>query len=291
MNYIRTLSITLVLASFLLAGCGENMFKNQAESTSEEAQKEDAKIALDTGDYVQAITILEKMCGDTDTAVTALTCDKDTKVDLASAYIAEATGLDVLKLIAEAESTTASKPKTVYSVSTSASVNFTKISKLLNVDKISECITQLNAGTECRMKTRLTRAINILDSLLSDTPVTASISSEDKNLYLQLGIASAVDLVISVGVVSGGFCPSDYLPKTIPTSDPYNMVADINRDLGTIEKGIVNSGILTNFPDIDISNVIDKIKDQLDTSNDGIINLTELTAYITSLITTSPHCS
>ncbi|MBI5192654.1 MAG: hypothetical protein HZA08_04320 [Nitrospirae bacterium] len=288
MNYIRTLSITLVVASFLLAGCGENMFKNQAKTDSETAQKEDAKIALDTGDYTQAITILEKMCGGISTAVSDLSCDKDSKVDLASAYIAEATGLDVLKLIAAAEGTLA-KPKVLYSPA--AEDDFKKISELIDISKISDCINELTTSNTCEMKQQLTRAIDILDFLLITNPTPAqiaSLSSEDKNLYLQLGIASAVDLVISVGVVSGGFCPTDYLPTTIPTSDSHNMVADINRDLGTIEKGLGTSGIL---PDnLDISNVINKIKKSLDTNSNGSIDFTELKAYITGLIVSSPHC-
>ncbi len=203
MNRFRTLCITLVLTSFFLGGCGENIFKNQANSGGQEAQKESAKIALDSGDYANAIKILQKLCG-TSTDPSLLTCDKETKVNLASAYIADATGIDILKLIAAANNNTSTpKAKVLYIPSGTESDNFKTISDLIDVAKITDCITELNLTSTCAMKDELSLAINILDSLIVDNPDTTTLSSLDKNLYLQLGIASSIDLVVSVGVVGG----------------------------------------------------------------------------------------
>src|SRR4030065_1505352 len=96
MYTVKKLFIALVSASILFAGCGGNMFEGLSDSNSAMSKKEEAKIALDKGDYSEAVSLLEELCG-TDTSNP--TCDEETQTDLASAYIASATGLDMLQLI------------------------------------------------------------------------------------------------------------------------------------------------------------------------------------------------
>src|SRR3972149_6447761 len=178
---VKKLFIVWVFTSMFFAGCGGNLFEGLSDSDSDAAQKEEAKIALDKGDYSEAVSLLEELCG-TDIP---LTCDEETQADLASAYIASATNLDVLQLIDAAENAAAGE-------------SFTTLSTLLPIDEINACVA---TPSSCTMHTDMDKAIAILDNLLPDT-VPEEPTSVQKNLYLQLATAAAVDIVVTVGLVS-----------------------------------------------------------------------------------------
>jgi hypothetical protein len=217
---------------------------------------EAAKIALDKGDYTEAVSLLEELCG-TDIP---LTCDEVTQADLASAYIASATNLDVLRLIDAAENAATTE-------------SFTTLSTLLPIDEINACVT---TPSSCTMQTDMDKAIAILDNLLPDT-VPAEPTSVQKNLYLQLATAAAVDIVLTVGLVSDGLDPDTGLPNATPTDVADTDLTDVSDNLGNIVLGLEGAGIL----DAGISQDIGKI--QSDISSDNTVTETELTDYIDSL--------
>lgn len=257
MYTVRKLFILWVFTSMLFAGCGGNLFEGLSDSDSNAAQKEEAKIALDKGDYTEAVSLLEELCG-TDTS--NLTCDEETQADLASAYIASATDLDVLRLIDAAENAAADE-------------SFTTLSTLLPIDDINACVT---TPSSCTLQTDMDKAIAILDNLLPDT-VPAEPTPEQKNQYLQLATAAAVDIVLTVGLVSDGLDPDTGLPNATPTDVADTDLTDVSDNLGNIVLGLEGAGIL----DTGISQDIETIQTEI--SADDTVTETELINYIDSL--------
>ena len=257
MNIVKKLFIMLVFTSVIFAGCGGNLFEGLSDSDSDAAKKEKAKIALDKGDYTEAVSLLEELCG-TDTS--NLTCDEETQADLASAYIASATDLDVLRLIDAAENAATTE-------------GFTTLSTFLPIDEINDCVT---TPSSCTMQTDIDKAIAILDSLLPDT-VPAEPTDAQKSQYLQLATAAAVDIVVTVGIVSEGLDPDTGLPNAIPTSVSSADLTDVSNNLGNIVLGLEGAGILD-------AGISEDIKDiQSDISTDNTVTETELIDYIDSL--------
>src|SRR3990172_8704402 len=257
MNIVKKLFIMLVFTSVIFAGCGGNLFEGLSDSDSDAAKKEKAKIALDKGDYTEAVSLLEELCG---TDISNLPCDEETQADLASAYIASATDLDVLQLIDAAENATTTE-------------SFTTLSTLLPIDEINACVA---TPSSCTMQTDLAKAIEILDNLLPDT-VPAELTSVQKNQYLQLATAAAVDIVVTVGLVSSGLNPDTGLPITIPTDVSDADLTDVSDNIGNIVLGLEGAGILNTGISQDIGTI------QTEISSDNTVTETELIDYIDSL--------
>jgi len=257
MYTVKKLFITLVSTSILFAGCGGNMFEGLSDSNSAMSKKEEAKIALDKGDYTEAVSLLEELCG-TDTSNP--TCDEETQNNLASAYIAIATGLDVLQLIDAADTAAATE-------------SFSTISTLLPIEEINACVAD---PSSCTIQTNMDKAIEILDNLLPDT-VPVEPTSVQKNQYLQLATASAVDIVVTVGLVSEGLDPDTGLPNAIPSNVSGSDLTDVSDNLGNIVLGLEGAGIL----DAGISQDINTIKAEI--SSDNTVTESELINYINSL--------
>lgn len=257
MYTVKKLFITLVSTSILFTGCGGNLFEGLSDSDSEVAKKEDAKIALDKGDYSEAVSLLEELCG---TDISNPTCDEETQTDLASAYIAIATGLDVLQLINAADTAVTTE-------------SFSTISTLLPIEEINACVGD---PSSCTIQTNMDKAIEILDNLLPDT-VPAEPTSVQKNQYLQLATASAVDIVVTVGLVSEGLDPDTGLPNAIPANVSDADLTDVSDNLGNIVLGLEGAGIL----DTGISQDINTIKAEI--SSDNTVTESELINYINNL--------
>ena len=257
MYTVKKLFIMLGFTSVLFAGCGGNLFEGLSDSDSDAAKTEEAKIALDKGDYTEAVSLLEELCG-TDTS--NLTCDEETQADLASAYIASATDLDVLRLIDAAENAATDE-------------SFTTLSTLLPIDKINACVA---TPSPCTMQTDMDKAIAILNNLLPD-PVPADPTDVQKSQYLQLATASAVDIVLTVGLVSDGLDPDTGLPNDTPTEVTDADLTGVSENLGNIVLGLEGAGIL----DTGISEDIETIQTEI--SADDTVTETELINYIDSL--------
>ncbi len=259
MYSLKNLDIPIIVASFLFTGCGGNLFEGMADDNTEEAKMEAAKIALDKGDYTEAVSLLEELCG-TDTA--NLTCDDTAKADLASAYVATATGLDVLQLIAKAEEAAANPTG-----------SFTTVSTLLPIEDINNCVSD---PASCTMQTDLEKAIEILDSLLPDTATDPT--PEQKNQYLQLATASAVNVAVTIGIVSDGLDPTTGLPITPPSSiDPADVIS-VSEDISNIVLGLEGADIISTSLSEDIS----AIETSIETNGDDTVSDTELINYINS---------
>ncbi len=259
--------IVLSILALLLYGCGGNVFKDIANTDTKEAKKEAAKIALDNGDYATAINLLESLCG-TDT--TALTCDTDTQADLASAYVARATQLDVLQLIKTVEDA-----QNTQNIQTS----FQNISTLLPITEINDCAINGN----CTIQDDLANAVTILDGILPDQ-VPQNPTAQEKDLYLQLAVASAVDVAVTVGVISGGLDETTGLPTTQSLS--ANNVSDsdlskISTDVDSIVLGLEGAGITDSSISQNIATIETNLKNQDGDPNS--VSKQDIASYINNL--------
>lgn len=207
MYTIRRLFIMLVVTSLFFTGCGGNMFEGMVDNDSSAAKIEEAKIALDKGNYDEAISQLQDLCGND---LTNLTCDNETKSNLASAYMG-ASGLDVLKLIDAADQ---------LSQQTTAKSDFTTFSQLLP-DQTTENVTNMyNAVT-----------------ILSSIPALERTNNEN----LQLATAAATSLILTVGAITSGFDADTGLPNRDLTANPVTA-SELNQSASTI--GIPTSGTI-----------------------------------------------
>lgn len=205
MFIVKKLFIMLVFTSMFFTGCGGNIFEGMVDNDSSAAKKEDAKIALDKGNYPEAISQLKELCGND---LTNLNCDNDTKSDLASAYMGAA-GLDVLKLIDAADQ---------LSGQSTAKSDFTTFSQLLP-EQTNENVTNMyNAVT-----------------VLSSIPPAERTDNEN----LQLATAAATSLILTVGAITDGFDPVTGLPNRDLAANPVTQ-NELNQPASTI--GIPTSG-------------------------------------------------
>ncbi|MDC4222667.1 MAG: hypothetical protein MPW15_00060 [Candidatus Manganitrophus sp.] len=93
------LSTGLFLGGAEGQGCGgKSVFESMADDSTDEAKLEKAKIALDDGEFADAVEILADLCG---TDLTAPSCDPEVVSLYASAYAGRA-GLAVFDLVKEA---------------------------------------------------------------------------------------------------------------------------------------------------------------------------------------------
>ncbi len=266
MYIVKKLFIMLVFTSVIFAGCGGNLFEGLSDSDSDAAKKEAAKIALDKGDYTKAVSLLEELCG---TNISNLTCDEETQADLASAYVARSTGLDVLQLIAKAEEAAANPTD-----------SFTTVSTLLPIPDINTCAA--DPAASCLVKDDMENAIGILEGLLATTdPSDSNLTEVEKNLYLQLAVASAVNIAVNIGISSGGLDDTAGTPVGTPSSEsdlPAGVLEDIERDVNNVADGIQGSGISA-----DLSDDIATIESELDADGNGDVTFSELQTYISVL--------
>ena len=153
------LKVILVgLVSFGILGCGDgNMLETMADKNSDAAKKEDARMAIDKGDWQAAIDGLKSEWESSG--------DPEIGADLAAAYMGLA-GFDALSLVESAQ-TAADNP--------SATDEFTMISQLLP-DPSDENLANMN------------EAVNILSSIDGRTA--------DENLQLAMASGSLAVLEI-----------------------------------------------------------------------------------------------
>lgn len=148
------------LVSFSIAGCGDgNVLEGMADKSSDEAKQEDARIAIDNGEWQVAIDALQ--------AKWEASGDPEVGADLAAAYMGLA-GFDALSLLENAE-TSAEEG--------SGSSEFTSISQLLP-DQSPENLASMN------------EAVNILSSIENRT--------DEEDLQLAMASVSLAILNIGV---------------------------------------------------------------------------------------------
>ena len=113
----RTMLVGLALIAVVMmgadGGCGQsNLFEGFQNSDDPAVQLENARIAIDEGNYAEAIAWLERLCG-TDPA--APTCDDATAALLASAHMGRA-GFNAFDLLAQVETLDSTDPSALYDV-------------------------------------------------------------------------------------------------------------------------------------------------------------------------------
>lgn len=175
-----------VIAFLSLTGC--NMFEWLSDDSSDAADIEDARIALNDGNYQEAIDILEPGFNQSDP-------DAETAQILSSAYMGKA-GIDLTYILENADN--------------SEGQSFDVISSALSID-IVDSITQEAA------EQGETKAVPSTAKYISYSSATAFLTSlETARLYLaasvtangldddkvQLGMVSAVHFILKIGVTA-----------------------------------------------------------------------------------------
>ena len=262
---------TLIILA-VSSGCGQNIFEGMADDKTPAARLETAKIALDDGNYSEAVSLLGDLCGvDPSQAVdpAQLTCNSATQADLASALVANATGLDAFELIKKAEAVTAGTTN-----------SFGTLSQLMPIDAINACA----AGGDCSLQTELSNATAILSGIPS--------ADRTENQNLQLAVAAATDAVVSIGVISGGFsgldgCDLNTDPDCIPVPAVIPDVAEIDQattdrltqDMNNLADGVAGSNLSA-----DLTTQINTIETNMDSDQSSDVSSAELNAYIQDVV-------
>jgi len=177
-TFLLTISCILLMA---VSGCESNMLKSLGDDSSEEASIEEAKMALDDGNYDKAIHALSSYKESTDPEISGI---------LASAYMGKA-GLDLTYMLENIDSgslnnfdviasafylqTTASPSTILYKAEDEGTPRF-----IINDESILELLTNLS------------KAKYYLYTSLEANP-------DDDDLTVQLGIASALHFIIDMG--------------------------------------------------------------------------------------------
>lgn len=184
----------LIFASALvLAACGNNSFSGIADKNSDAAQKEDAQIAINKGDYSTAIGIMDTKCPNK-------TCsNKADAQQYATAYMGKA-GLDVLTVAKNADTK-----------GSGGSSDFAVISKGIpsptaaNLDDIASAILILN-------NSKATVGLKPAAGAKASTQTCGTYNTEQKDILLQLGVSQATATILAIGSRLGGF-DTNGLPK------------------------------------------------------------------------------
>jgi hypothetical protein len=214
-------------------GCGgKSVFESMADDGTDEAKLEKAKIALDEGEFADAVELLADLCG---TDVTAPTCDPEAVSLYASAFAGRA-GLDVFDLIQEASD----RPVAPGSSYTLFSSHFS------SPDSVD--VSDMNS------------AVLLLTSLPIRTP----------DQGLQLAVATVVDLVVVLGSQTGGY-GTDGRPVNVPTAaeldvsviEGVTLISRVLRDVNNMDTGLDEAGIGNE----NISGHIREIQTQLSGAN------------------------
>lgn len=227
-NILR-IGILLVFA-LQLSGCGDaNLFENLSDDSTPAAQKASAAAALNKQDYSTAITLLEKLCGTTNGQNAS--CDTETKVLLASAYMGSA-GIDI-NLIKTISDTTLSKG----SAFTTFSSIFTqlKVSSKTDLDLEQKISHAAFNKTNAQLEQELHAAVSLLLGIATRTP----------DQGLQLALAAAADLIVTLGVEATSGFKSNGCPNVVPSTTTIQLVVStVVRDLDAIATGLTESGLL-----------------------------------------------
>ncbi len=223
------LSTGLFLGGAEGQGCGgKSVFESMADDSTDEAKLEKAKIALDEGEFTDAVELLADLCG---TDLTAPGCEPQVVSLYASAF-AGRSGLDIFDLIQEAADRTVA-PGSSYTLFSS---HFSSPD--------SADLSDMNS------------AVLLLLSLPVRTP----------DQGLQLAVATVVDLVLVLGSETGGY-GTDGRPNQVPTAaeldlsviEGITLISRVLRDVNNMSTGLDEAAIGNE----NISGHIREIQEQL----------------------------
>jgi len=233
------------LLATMLGACGDqNLFNSLADDNTTVAEIESAKIAIDDGNYTQAIATLQGLCG---TGTSAPTCDAETASLLASAFAGRA-GLNVFDLIANSGG--------VLSGTTTSSLSI--FSTLLSAPNNDD-------------KNDLHMAVDIL----------ANLSNPTANQSLQMAIYAMADAVVTVGVdLTNGFDSTTGQPNTRPSQGAIQTptLVQVSNDLILAIDGVDAAGLENE----DIENDIKDLQAQIDKNGNETVEASEMEAFLAS---------
>jgi hypothetical protein len=245
-------AFSIGLFALTVGACGDqNLFESLADDDATAAQIEAAKIAIDDGNFNEAIAILQGLCG---TSTTAPTCDAETASLLASAFAGRA-GVNVFDLIE----------------------NSVDVGSGTTLSSLSTFSLLLSAPTPAD-KSDMHNAVEILAGLANPTA----------NQNLQMAIYAMADAVVTVGVdLTNGFNPSTGFPNTVPpngaaveavnaTEGTLLQVAD---DLDLALDGLAGAGLENE----DLRDDIELLEAEIDADDDGDVSGDEMQQFLANL--------
>lgn len=243
------LSTGLFLGGAEGQGCGgKSVFESMADDGSDEAQLEKARIALDEGEFDDAVEILEDLCG---ADLTAPTCDPEVVSLYASAYAGRA-GLAVFDLVKEAVDQEVSDNGSYALFSTHFSSPHT------NTEQVRD----------------MNNAVVLLSNLPARTPSQG----------LQLAVATVVDLVVLLGTKTEGY-DANGRPNEIPSTDELDDLTPIQgltflsrvlRDVNNMDLGLDEA--VVEQTENDITDHIRQIQQRL-----SVVNSTSVQGFLSSM--------
>ena len=185
-NVLLTFTVILLMA---IMGCESNMLGPLADKTSKEAKVEEAKMALDDGNYDKVISSLSSYESSADAETSGL---------LASAYMGKA-GLDVTNMIS-----------TIGNNNNTNLGNFDIIASALSLNTgnsgASSSVIAKSTGSNGDYVTISEDSVTTYLTYLAKAEYylnNALISNKgDDDLTVQLGIASALHFILDIGYVT-----------------------------------------------------------------------------------------
>lgn len=257
----------LLMALVTLAGCESNVFESIADDSSDAATFEDARMALDDGNYQEAIDLLEGSydSNNPDPAVAGI---------LASAYMGKA-GVDLTYLIENSDD--------------DDKESFDVIASALSLQTTAEGDARyLDTASVNNLLTNLEKANGFLD----DVAGAATLPLKDRqDAQVQRGIGSAIHFIMSIGKTAQDATGAT---QGIPINkDAYQAIyADgSGQDPATLDGAVDLTALNADINDVqDAVTVLaddNDIEDKLDefiqeiAGADGEISGSELSDYIT----------
>ncbi len=185
-NVLLTFTIILLMA---IMGCESNMLEPLADDSSKEANIEDAKMALDDGNYDSAVSALSSYRDSSDPEVAGI---------LSSAYMGKA-GLDLTYMLEHIDSENSDNFDIIassFSLKTTDQLNAS--SSVLYKAGSDATPRYITTGSVITLLTNLSQAQHYLTTSLAANAGNKDITDD---LTAQLGIASALHFIIDIGYI------------------------------------------------------------------------------------------
>jgi hypothetical protein len=218
-----------VILLMAIMGCESNMLGSLADESSKEAKIEEAKIAIDDGNYQKAITTLNSYKNSPDPKIAGL---------LASAHMGAA-GVDLTYMLEHTNVSDTNKFDVI------ASAFFLRTSDQLNAS--SSALYKAESDASPRFITTDT-AVGLLTDLslaVGYLSISQRTNPDDDDLTVQLGIASALHFIIDIGYIV-----AEAKDCNIPINKAaYQMVFPQTPDLITLGN-LVNTYLTINQTDL-----------------------------------------
>lgn len=200
----KVLATSSVALSLILSGCGDN---------SSSTCRMDVQLALDNGDYTQAIDALDGSCSSAFT-------QSDKNYNLATAYMGKAglSASDVLKIIIDSDNTSGSGNDNTFSTFISS----------FNRDKMPDATVYLQDAQNYYLKSIGGDENSTINSLCSQADLNSSDSTRLSSACLYLGFNQTLQTVNTITLLTGNV---DALVSSLDSNSntaPLDMQASLD---------------------------------------------------------------